>query len=298
MSQTRSSKKSSKLAFVDKIIDLSMRGDISAFTSLLKGYWEDKKKYPWNRVYPLVEKYWEKERPKEDLGEALVNIRDGIFGALDIHSLSLALDIPTPDILDILLKAKDWNEGRKRTRLHCSKEVGVLISKFQLDFLDVESLTRDGFGYLVGQLINAQLNQYRQARPQKEKGSLNLKSLHSSVHGRLLLRELGITASSVSTKTQEAANLLQAYENRLIELETDTSQAEIPLGPTEQLTLEGAPIEEYTPKDEEKRSKSKGKEEHQTPLTEYMTGKKASRERRKKRIEKSKTKTKSDGSGK
>ncbi len=275
-----------------------MRGDISAFTSLLKGYWEDKTKYPWHRVYSLIEKNWEKERPDQDIGEVLLHIRDGIFGALDIHALSLALDTPTSDILLILLKAKEWKEGRKNVRLACSKEISDLISQYQLDFLDANSLQRDGFSYLVDQLCDAQLNQYRQAKPKKEKDSLNLKHLHQSVHGRLLLRELGVSGTSIKLPSPEGENLLQAYENRLIELETDISRTELPIGPTEQLTLEGEPVEEIHPKEDEKKLKKKDIEEHQAPLTEYMTGKKASRARRKKRQERSKAKTKSKESGK
>ncbi len=240
----------------------------------------------------MLDKYWEKEKTGEDLGEVLMQIRDGVFGSLDIHSVSLALDTPTSEILAILLKGSDWNDGRKKVRLFCSKEVGKLIVKQNLDYLDGKSLGRDGFGYLVDQLIESQLNQYRQSKPQEDKGSINLKALHNSVHGRLLLRELGITANSVTTKSPEAGSVLQAYENRLIELETDTSRIEIPSGPTEQVTLEGEPVEELEPKGEEKRTKSKGKDEHQAPLTEYMTGKKASRTRRKKKIQKSKTKSK------
>lgn len=266
-----------------------MRGDISAFTSLLKGYWEDKKRYPWNKVYNTIGNNWENERPNQDIGEVLIHIRDGIFGALDIHSLSLALDIPTAEVLDVLLKGKDWNDGRKKVRLFCSKKVSDLIAKSQLDYLDRESLNRDGFGYLTEQLIEAQLDQYRRAKPVKEKGSLDLKPLMNSTHGRHLLRELGITDSSLSAKKSEAEALIQAYENRLIELETDISHIETPLGPTEQLTLAGEPVEEVTEKEEERKSRAKTIEEHQTPLTEYITGKKASRTRRKKRIQ---TKTK------
>ena len=274
---------------------MSIRGDISAFTSLLKGYWEDKKKFPWNKVYSVLDNYWEKERPGEDIGVTLLHIRDGIFGSLDIHSVSLALDCPTSKIIEILLKGKDWNDGRKKTRLFCSKEVSKMISIQELDYLNSESLSRDGFGYLVEQLVEAQLEQYRQSKPKKEKNSLDIKALQKSVHGRNLLRELGITNSSLSMKSPEAGNLLQAYENRLIELETDTSRIEFLSGPAEQLTLEGEPVEEIQSKEEEKKTKTKGTEEHQTPLTEYMTGKKASRTRRKKKLEKSKTKSKSKG---
>ncbi len=130
---------------------------MTLLTSRLQGYWEDKRKYPWHRIYSMIEKHWEKAGIDEDLGDVLILIRDAVFGALDIHSLSLAIDTPTADILDILLKAKDWSEGKKHVRNYCAKEIKTLVSKMKLDYLDDRALARDGFGYLVEDLRNAQL---------------------------------------------------------------------------------------------------------------------------------------------
>lgn len=283
MSKSRRSSKSGKLAFVDKVCDLSMRGDIDGVTDQLKSFWSDKTKHPWSKLHSSIVKYWQLAHPKEDVSEALIKIRDAVFGALDIHSLSLALDTTTDGILDILLKGKDWKEGRKKVRTYCSKVVGDLISKGQLDYLDSSSLHRDGFGYLVGSLEEAKLEQYRNAKPVESEDKLDLKSLARSVQGRMLMREVGIAEVSLDAKDSRAEAIIRAYEDRLIELETDTSTSFEQIGPVEQLTLNGEPIEGSASKEEEKKSKSQKKDTHQVELTEYISGKKASRARTKRR---------------
>ncbi len=283
MSKSRRSSKSGKLAFVDKVCDLSMRGDIDGITELLKSFWSDKSKHPWNKLYASIVKYWQPAHPKDDVSEALIKIRDAVFGALDIHSLSLAVDTTTDGILDILLKGKEWKEGRKGVRTYCSKAVGDLISKGELDYLDSSSLHRDGFGYLIGALEEAKLEQYRNAMPVESKGKLDLKSLSMSVQGRMLMREAGVAEVSLDAKDSRAEAITRAYEDRLIELETDTRKSFEQIGPVEQLTLNGKPVEGSASEEEEKKSKSQKKDTHQAELTEYISGKQASRARTKRR---------------
>lgn len=283
VSKPRRRSKSGKLAFVDKVCDLSMRGDIDGVTELLKSFWSDKSKHPWNKIHSSIVKYWQAATPGDDVSESLIKIRDAVFGALDIHSLSLALETTTDGILDILLKGKDWKEGRKKARTFCSKAVGDLISKGQLDYLDSSSLQRDGFGYLIGSLEQAKLEQYRNAKPVESKGKLDVKSLSRSVQGRMLMRELGVVEVALDAKDPRAQGIVRAYEDRLIELETDTSKSFEQIGPVEQLTLNGEPVEGIAGKEEEKKGKSQKKDTHQVELTEYISGKRASRARTKRR---------------
>jgi hypothetical protein len=283
VSKSRQSRKSGKLAFVEKICDLSMRGDIDGVRDQLKSFWSDKTTQPWDKVYASIGRYWQSTHSADDVSEALIKIRDAVFGALDMHSLSLALETTTDSILEIFLKGKGWEEGRKRVRTFCSKAVGNLISKGQLDYLDSSSLQRDGFGYLVDSLEEAKLEQYKNAKPVKSKDKLDLKSLSRSVYGRTLMREEGVAEVSLDAKDTRAEAIMQAYEGKLIELETDTSRSFEQIGPVEQLTLNGKPVEGSTAKEEEKRIKSQKKETHQVELTEYISGKKASRARTKRR---------------
>ncbi|MHA2425895.1 MAG: hypothetical protein ACXAEF_13975 [Candidatus Thorarchaeota archaeon] len=236
----------------------------------------------------MIEKNWTKEKGKEDPSEALALLRDGIFGSLEIHSLSLALDVPAREVLEILLKGKNWNEGRRDARAFTSMLASQLITKLNLDYLDTSSLKRDGFGFLIPQLDEARLEEYRKARPKKEKGVLVLKPLARSVYGKRMLRSLMITSPTVKTTEDQAKQLLSEYDNFLIELETDTSRTEIPEGPTEQLTLDGEPVSLGEEISIEPAEVDKQEETVQAPLSEYIpaqkkkpTAKEASRKRRK-----------------
>jgi len=263
---------------------------------LLKGYWSDKKQHPWHRVHSIIEKNWEKSRKRKDLPETLGLIRDGVFGALDIHSLSLALDEPVTEILKVFLKGKTWSQGRKDARAYCSMKASHLISKHKVDFLDPESLSHDGFGFMVPSLNESRLQEYRDARPIEEGKTLVVKALTRTVYGRRILRTLGITKSPLEKKDPMSKQLVQEYENYLIELEIDTSRTADPIGPTEQLTLNGKPLLESEEEQAKRKPTEKTSEGVQAPLTEYMeptkrkptskqASRKRSRSRRKKREE-------------
>ncbi len=263
------------------------RGDIDGFRTLLKGYWKDKKKHPWHRIYGIIQKSWNKEKGAEDPAETIALLRDGILGCLNLHSLSLALDVTAQEILAILLKGKNWNDGRRDARSFCSMQASQLISKQNIDYLDTTSLKRDGFGYLIPLLDEARLEQYRKARPTKEKGNLILKPLAKSVHGRKILRTFMITSPTIKASDDQAKQLMSEYENYLIELETDTSKTEIPTGPTEQLTLEGEPVSLGEEEESEPTDADTAEKGIQAPLSEYIpaekkiSAKEASRKRRK-----------------
>lgn len=294
MSKSRQAPKGGKFAYVDTICDLTKRGDIDGVVELLKGYWKDRKEHPWHRIYPTIEKEARKTHQGEVVSDLLVMIRDAVFGALDLHSLSLALDISASEILKVVLKGKDWPQARNDARAYCAKKVTSLIENYQLDYLDSSSLERDGFGYLVPLLEEAKLEEYRKAAPRIEDGILNLVQLNSSVHGRTILRQAGITSKTLPEADEASKTLLELYENYLIELETDTSRTGFREGPTTQLTLNGKPIDVSGEGDDQAKDLKQAPRGVQAPLTEYMgkptkkkAGKQASRKRstaRRKRI--------------
>jgi hypothetical protein len=289
--------KDSKLDFIDYICEMSRRADIDAIENSLKGFWSDKKKNPWNKIYSLLEKYWKKEKPDQDISNTLLLIRDGLFGALDIHSMSLALDIPTSELLEILLHEKSWQEGRRKVRTHCSKLVSDMIAKGKTKYLVASGLERDGFGFLVPSLIDARIEEFEKARPKKTKNMLDLKNLADSVLGRDLLRLHMITPEVTAKGKQKwilsiddprADELLEAYENMILDLEIDETSRIIP-DYTQQVTLNGKPLSVEISQRKESRSSSTSPGV-QEPLTEYFV--EEQKERKKKTRNKTSRKSK------
>jgi hypothetical protein len=256
---------------------MSRRADIDAIENSLKGFWSDKKANPWNKIYTSIEKYWMKEKPDEDVSNTLLLIRDSVFGALDIHSMSLSLDIPTQDLLKILLGEKSWKEGRRKVRTHCAKLVSDMLDKGVTKYFVPSGLERDGFGFLVPSLRAARIKEIKKARPKETKGILNLKKLANSELGRDLLRlhmiapemdDKGKKVWTLSVKDPRATGLLEAYESMIQNLESDESSRIIP-DYTQQVTLNGKPLsEEVSPRKEPRStSVSPGVQE---PLTEFF----------------------------
>jgi hypothetical protein len=271
LSKKGRSPKSSKLVFVHKIADLSSRGDIEAITELLKGYWKDKRAYPWHRVHAIIETQWKKENPDKDLQETLILLRDAVFGALEMLSLSLALNIPASEVLKMVCKGESWRDGRRLARAECSTFAMELIDKGDLDYLTPSALERDGMGFLLSSLHDAHLKKLKMARPKVKEGKLDLKTLSKTMYGRRLLREKMIVDSSVDKTDLVVAEILEAYDNLILELEIADASRIIPLEPTEQVTLNGKPIENSA----DKRDIHRAKEPTpcvQAPLTEYLTG--------------------------
>jgi len=269
LSKKGRSPKSSKLIFVHKIADLSSRGDIEAITELLKGYWKDKRTYPWHRLYAIIETQWEKENPNKDLQETLILLRDAIFGALEMLSLSLALEIPASEVLKMVCKGESWKNGRRLARAECSTLAMELIDKGDLGNLTPSALKRDGMGFLLASLHEANLKKFKMARPKAKEGKLDLKALSRTMYGRRLLREKMIVDSSVDESDSVATEILAAYDNLIRELEIADASRIIPVGPTEQITLNGRLIEDSGAKIEIHRAKE-STPGVQAPLTEYL----------------------------
>jgi hypothetical protein len=296
LSKTGRLPKSSKLVFVHKIADLSSRGDIEAITELLKGYWKDKRAYPWHRLHAIIETQWEKENPDKDLQETLILLRDAVFGALEMLSLSLVLNIPTSEVLKMVCKGKSWKDGRRLARAECSTLAMNLIHKGTLDNLTPSALERDGMGFLLASLHEARLKEFRMARPKVKDGKLDIKVLSRTMYGRRLLREKMITVSSIDEADPAAAEILETYDNLILELEIADASRIIPIGPTEQITLNGKLVEDSVDRIEIDRTKEPTLGV-QAPLTEYLTGAaKSSRSKsRKRKTSKKKRSKKSPG---
>jgi hypothetical protein len=276
LSKKRRSKES-KLAFIDYMCEMSRRADIDAIENSLKSYWKDKKANPWNRIYSLLEKYWMKERPDQDISNTLLLIRDGVFGALDIHSMSLALDVPTSTLVEMLHHEKSWKEGRRKVRTHCAELVSDMLDKGETRYFVPSGLERDGFGFLVPTLRASRIKQFKKARPNETKGKLKLQKLADTVLGRDLLRlhmitpevnEKGKQSWTLSVDDPRANDFLVAYDNMILDLEIDETSRIIP-DFTQQVTLNGKPLSKDTEERKESRTSttSPGVQE---PLTEYF----------------------------
>ncbi|MHA1484253.1 MAG: hypothetical protein ACTSPR_02920 [Candidatus Thorarchaeota archaeon] len=270
LSKKGRSPKSSKLVFVHKIADLSSRGDIEAITELLKSYWKDKRAHPWHRLYALIETQWEKENPSKDLQETLILLRDAIFGSLEMLSLSLALNIPASEVLAMVCKGATWKDGRRLARAECSTLAMDLIDKGDLGNLTPSALERDGMGFLLAFLHEAHLKEIKMAKPTTKDGKLDLKALSRTMYGRRLLREKTIAATSIDESDPVAVEILETYDNLILELEIEDASRIIPVRPTEQVTLNGKLVEDSMDKGEIHKMKDPTPSV-QAPLTEYLT---------------------------
>ncbi|MFW9966670.1 MAG: hypothetical protein ACFFEA_05895 [Candidatus Thorarchaeota archaeon] len=208
---------------------------------LMKGYWVDKKANPLHRIHKIIEKGWQKTKDDVAVSEQLMLVRDGVFGALDMLSLSLPLNESTEQIVQQLVKTNDWNEGRRAVRSECAKIASRLISQGDISHLHLSALQRDGFGFLVPDLEDALLEDLRKAEPQIRKGRVNLTRLANSVLGRRLLREHMITDDKLDENDSRFLPLKEAYERLLVEMELEGH--EIFPQDTLQTTLNGRIVE-------------------------------------------------------
>ncbi len=227
--------------FVEYVCDISRRGDTDAIIESMQSYFENKRAHPWHRIYKIIQKKWSGLAEKE-LQQRLIQIRDAVFSALGILSLSLALDVPTQEILEIFCKAKTWKEGRMKVRSYCLNLVTEMIQKKKVKHLDANSLARDGFEFLTHDLFEANLEQFKKAKPQVKKGKLMLGSLQNTKFGRALLRELDFVETSIDESDPMAEEILKAYDNRLLELELAESEFST-VEDTVQVTLNGNLVE-------------------------------------------------------
>jgi hypothetical protein len=142
---------------------------MDAVTELMKGYYSDNKAHPWHSIFKDIEKYWVKEYPKKDVTEALILLRDAVFSALDILSLSIALEVPASEFVTLLTNERTWKEGRRQVRNKCIGLVEELIKKKKTRYLIPSGLRRDGFGFLVSGIEEAEVEAYRKAKPKMKK---------------------------------------------------------------------------------------------------------------------------------
>jgi hypothetical protein len=274
--------------FLMHTLDLGHRGDIAGIIESLSLYFEDKRKYPWHRIFSILENALDLEKQNE----VILALRESILSAFDVLSLGLTMNVSSENLLSIYLKNKSWKEGRKEFRSHCASLISSEIKKRNVYHLDAFALQQDGFSYLVSDLIDAEIDIFKKGRPEiKTKGkkkSMDLKKLHRSKYGRKLLRDHGISETELDSSDPRFNTILDDYELLQTDLEIDTGQMHYTAGPTEQVTLNGKPIEEHPPSEPSETAKeAKGV---QKPLTEFLQN--DSREKSKGRSRKKGRKTK------
>ncbi|MFW9769851.1 MAG: hypothetical protein ACFFF9_09800 [Candidatus Thorarchaeota archaeon] len=285
LSKKRTTAKPKRLAYVHKIAELSRRGDIDAVAELMKGYFSNKKSLPWDRMYKDIETYWNRENSKISATETLILLRDAIFGALDILSLSIALNISTSDLLSLFVKEKTWKEGRRSVRNRCIELVEGLLKKKKTRLLVPSALKRDGFGFLIDEVEEVEMALFKKAKPElkkagKKKKVLDLAPLQKVRMGCKFLREQMVMENELPGNDPRIAPLLEAYDNFLVEYEIDRRSAIPEEIETEQVTLNGKPVSEEV--DEKTiRSKRKTVKDVQSPLTDFIEEKKSMKPPRK-----------------
>ncbi|MFX1270239.1 MAG: hypothetical protein ACFFAX_01055, partial [Promethearchaeota archaeon] len=128
---------------------MSKRAAVDELSELMKGFWTDRSEYPLHRLCKIIEKKWKKSGNEEEAIEQLMLVRDGVFGALDMLSLSLPLEIGTDKIIQKLIKGRDWDDGRKRVRSECAQIISGMISAREFAHILPSGLEHDGFTFLV-----------------------------------------------------------------------------------------------------------------------------------------------------
>ncbi len=217
---------------------------MESLAELMKGYWIDKKDHPWHRLYNVLGKEWRKTGDAAATSRKLMLLREGVFGALGILSLSLPFDLSTDEVLQTLTRAKSWKDGRQRVRSTCARIASEMISSGEVSYLVPSGLQRDGFGFIVPELSEALVEEFRNAEPKVEKGQANLARLSSAVLGQHLLRDHMITETKMSEDDPRFRKLSQEYQRLLAEMELHDELG--PVRETFQITLNGRFVDEIT----------------------------------------------------
>lgn len=262
------------LAYVHKICELSKRGDIDAVADMMKGYFSDKDANPWHTIYKDIGKYWDKDYPKKDVTETLMLIRDSVFGGFELLSISIAVDIPTSNLIDLFTKESTWKDGRRKVRNSCIEHVEELIKKEKTRYLVPSALKHDGLGFLISGIEEADLETFRKAKPKmrkksKKKQILDLRPLEKSKLGSRFLREQMIIEKQIEKGDPRIPSILESYDHFLIELEINRGSSIPEPIATEQVTLNGMPIEEERDRKEIPSRRPKEKVP-QSPLTDFL----------------------------
>jgi len=245
---------------------------MKTISDMMKGYYADKKKHPWNLINKNIQNFLQKETSKEKQAEILILLRAAVFGALDILSFGLVEEVTTEDILNVFAKEENWKLGRRSARNLCLDIADKLIAKRDTRYLIPSALNRDGFGFLNSRIDEAQWEEFKKAKPTIVKGKLDLSKLEKSLIGSKFLREQMIMETKIDAKDERVNGLLEAYELQLVELEVDRSSRIKPSAPTEQITLNGQPVfENDEDDDKEERTRKKKSKADQTPLTDFLS---------------------------
>ena len=242
---------------------------------LIQGYYTDRNTHPWQTVFSDIEKHWIRENPKEDVSETIVLLRDAVFGAFDILSLSIALDIQTREIVSLFTNESNWKDGRRQVRSRCIELAEQMIKKRKTRFLIPSALKRDGFGFLISDLQDAEVETFKKARPKmrkipKRKGTvLDLKPLEKSRLGSEFLKEQMVMKDFLEKNDSRVSIILEAFDHFLLEYEIDSSSSTAEPFPTEQVTLNGTPVSEI---ESEKTDASRRvlEKDVQPPLSDYI----------------------------
>ncbi|MGY5878663.1 MAG: hypothetical protein RTV31_00375 [Candidatus Thorarchaeota archaeon] len=237
---------------------------------LIKGYYSDRNENPWHKVNTNIQRFIKKETSKDRLSETLILMRAAVFSSFDILSFGLVDEIATSEIVKAFTTEETWKLGRRKARNHCLDVADKLITKRKTRYLTPSALKRDGFGFLVPKVEEAQWEEFKKAKPKATKGELDLSKLEKSVIGAKFLRDQMIMESKIDSKDPRAEALLDAYDLQIVEIEVDRSSLIRPPAPTEQVTLNGQPVFE---EDEEKEEKTRRKttKGDQTPLTDFLS---------------------------
>jgi hypothetical protein len=276
------------MSYVRKICELSKRGDMQTIAEMMKGYFSDKKKNPWQLVNKNVSKFITTEKSNQRQIEILLPLRAGVFGALDILSFGLIDRIATQDVIDVFTKEESWKLGRRSARNYCLDIAEKLISNGKTRYLSTSALKRDGFGFLVPRVEESRWEQFKKAKPKKAKKELDLSKLENSVIGSKFLKEQMIMDTKLDVKDPRVEEILEAYELYLVDIEVDRSSQVKPPTPTEQITLNGKPV--FDEEDKEEKVKRKSPKGDQATLTDFISEeeKKPSKRKRSKKGSKKK----------
>ncbi|MFW9925313.1 MAG: hypothetical protein ACFFDM_00955 [Candidatus Thorarchaeota archaeon] len=259
----------------------------------MKGFFSDKKNHPWDRLYKDIQTYWKKDYPNKKPKEILILLRDAIFGALEILSLSIALPNPTSEFLTLFTNEDSWKDGRRKVRNKCIELVEDLIKKKKTRYLIPSALKRDGFGFFIEDIEEVEFELFKKAKPmlkqdpksKKKVQVLDLEQLEKCRLGSKFLREQMIMETQIEKKDPRVSVILEAYDHFLVEYEIDRSSAIPEPIQTEQVTLNGTPL----PNDyDEKTAPSRRSMDKavQSPLTDFIDEKEIKSTEKKKKASK------------
>ena len=236
----------------------------------IKGYYSDKTEHPWNKVNRNIQTFIKKEKSKEKLSEILILMRAAVFGALDILSFGLVDKVATEDIIKGFTKEESWKLGRRSARNLCLDVADKLIEKGDTRYLTPSALRRDGFGFLISRIEEAQLEKFKKAKPKVLKKELDLTKLEKSVLGSKFLRDQMVMETKIDAKDPRVEQIIEAYDLQLVEIELDRVSTVKSPTETEQITLNGQPVFDDDEEKEEK-VKRKARKGDQASLTDFLT---------------------------